>query len=115
MTYKEYSQLTGRRDHLISRKRSLLMTVRMNDVWSCGRLGKRADDRRKKLNQAKEELATITIPPMPDQPVGYAVYIGDEWNGFYATDDKEYVREQVTEFLGHNNFRLVAEPRYRDD
>ena len=114
MTYKEYSEIMARRNRLISRKRSLEMTIRMNEAWLTNQNSVRGKKRLKKIKEARNELVALTIPPKPKQPIGYEVLVDGVYEGFYATDDIEFVKESAQEILGHNKFKLKQCPRYRD-
>jgi len=115
MTYKEYEVAIGNYTHAISLKRSLTMIIRMNEAWLTNTKSVRGLKRVAAIEAAKKELAELFIPKKPKQPIGYQVFIDGAFEGFCATDDIEYVREQVIERHGHDNFKLVAAPRFRDD
>jgi hypothetical protein len=115
MTYKEYMLASSKYTGAVSRKRSLTMVIRMNEAWLTNTKSVRGLKRVAAIEAAKKELAELVIPKKPKQPIGYQVFIGGCFEGFYATDDIKYVREQVIERHGHDNFKLVAAPRFRDD
>ena len=115
MTYKEYSKLISEHNGLISRKRSLEMTIKMNEVWLVSCTSIRGKKRLAKIEAAKKELSSLVIPPKPKQPIGYEVLDREgTFVGFFATDDIEAVKQYLIEKYGHDNFKYVSKPRFRD-
>ena len=114
MNYQEYQIASSKYDHTISRRRSLLMTIRMNEAWQFNVKSVRGIKRQSVIEAAKKELDQIVVPPKPKQPIGYQLLVDGDYEGFFNSDDKEAVREQAIEILGHENFILVAKPRFRD-
>ena len=116
MTYKEYSNLMSKRRRAVSRKRSLLATIRMNKAWLTNVNSVRGKKRVQKIEEAERELATLVVPQKPEQPIGYEVLDEEgDFIGFYALDDKEYIMQDLLEAYGHTHFKLKAKPRHRDD
>jgi len=119
MTYKEYNSALSKYDHAISRRRSLLMTIRMNEAWQFNVNSVRGMKRQAKIEAAKKELALIIVPPKPKQPIGYQLLVDGDYEGFFNSDDKDSVFEQALEFLTNSgrefmSWELVAKPRFSD-
>lgn len=115
MTYKEYFAIVNQRARLISRKRSLEMTIRMNEAWLTNHNSIKGKKRLAKIEAAKKELETLVIPPKPKQPIGYEIINSDgDYVGFYPTDDIEAVKEELLERYGHLNFKIIPKPKWRD-
>ena len=116
MTYEEFSNIEAKRRHLISRKRSLEMTIRMNKAWMTNRNSVRGQKRLAKIEAAEKELASLVVPPKPKHPIGYEVRDEErDFVGFFALDDRQYILEYLEQEYGHCNFELIPSPRYRDD
>ena len=115
MTYQEYATITHKRNKLIARKRSLLMQVRMNTVHGHGRIGPKANKRMQLAQDAQRLLDSLVIPPKPTQPIGYQVLDTEGgFLGFYNLENREQVQELAAEALGHTDFALKAQPRWKD-
>jgi len=121
MTYEEWATIESRRRTAISRKRSLEMTIRMNETWN---IGKRKDskkylDRQAKIDHAKALLNEIQIPAKPKPPIGYEANVDGDYIGFYCSDDADRVRKEceIMQELGEiaqGTIVLVAKPRHAD-
>ena len=122
MTYKTYSKLQGTRESAITRKRSLLMIIRMNEAWEHigkGSNSKRYQDRQNKLLQARRDLASLIIPPKPEQPIGYEIYIDGDYEYYDPTSN---YNDAISKAIDHQTFgdlpqgkvTLKETPRWRD-
>ena len=114
MTYQEYSKAESKYSAAISLKRSLLMTIRMNDTWQFNVKSIRGMKRQAVIDAAKARLAQLVIPPKPVQPIGYEIIVEGSFEGFVNSDDAAAVQLQVEESLGHSNFTLVTKLRFND-
>ena len=115
MTYAEYTKLKGAHESAICRKKSLLMTIRMNKAWDINAKGSEKQVKRQAIiDKAEKELACLVMPPKPTQPIGYEVLVDGSYEGFISTDDIDSAREQAIEYLGHENFTLKAKARFQD-
>lgn len=116
MTYKEYSNRLVIYEKVISSRKSLQMTIRMNNVWLTSKTSKRGLKRIAIIEAAEKQLSNLVIPSKPIQPLGYQVIddSDDCFVGFWAVDDIELVKEEAFAILGHNNFSLNRQPRFRD-
>jgi hypothetical protein len=116
MTYKEFSKLDGERDSIISRRRQLQMTIRANQHYrQFVKGGPKYTEIKNKVDAAEKELLTLLVPPKPKHPIGYEVYIENEYQFYVANDHKEKVTKYVEKLLGYDNFTLKATPRFRDE
>lgn len=115
MTYAEYSKELVIFNRIISRRKSLSMTIRMNRVYTIGRCGTKTDARLQLIKEAETNLAALPKPHKPKQPIGYQILVDGDFEGFYATDDIDFVKEEAEILLGNTNFTLKAIPRFRDD
>ena len=70
MTPDDYNKLRRDRDEIISRNRSRRMKGR----------------------------PSLPVPPKPEPPMGYEIYIDSEWAGFFPRDDKD---EAIAEGRDH--------------
>lgn len=118
MTYREYQKLESQRTKIISQRRSLQMTIRMNHAWLTNPKSIRGQKRLAIIADAEQQLADLPpVPPKPEQPIGYQVLDqhGD-YIGFWATDDIASVIEDLTAQHGEisKTYTLNPKPRYRD-
>ena len=121
MTYAEYSKQSAAHDHAISIKRSLLMTVRANHACA-GHFradSKRGRKRDEKIQNAEAKLQALTIPPKPEQPIGYEVLIDGDYEGFLASDDLDRIKREcaILQEMGElpaGKLTYQAKPRWND-
>lgn len=79
-TMDDYSKLRRDRDEIISRNRSRRM----------------------------KGQPPLSVPPKPEQPMGFDIYIDGDWEGFFPKDDKG---EAIAEGQEHANGGKVTVKR----
>lgn len=113
MTTEEYYKALHKHESAISRKRQLLMTIRMNAEWSFQKKTSKKKIRQEVIDNAKKELNSLVIPPKPVKVIkGYEVYLGNDWDGFIETQDITEAQEQAQEY--YNNTQYELKPVYVD-
>jgi hypothetical protein len=75
-------------DKAISRKRSLLLAIRMNKVWQ------HKPGKKELIEELQSKLACLVIPPKPTEPTGYQIYdTNGDFEGFTLDESEalEYI------------------------
>lgn len=118
MTYQQYQIEASKYRTAISHRRSLLMTIRMNEAWLLNKDSKRGKKRLIKIAAAKSALAKLIVPIKPEQPMGYELIVDGSYEGFFNTDNKDNAHRQALDYLetldDFMTWELIPKPRYND-
>ena len=110
ITKAEYDNLMKKYQSYIATKKSLEMKIRMNEVWLFGRIGPKADERRKIIDSCKIKLVNLVPVIKPVKPVVYYVYNLAEDCFEFCIHEKTLVEahEIATETFGKNNYKIAT-------
>ena len=108
ITKAEYDDLMKKYQSYIATKKSLEMKIRMNEIWLVGRIGPKADERKKIIDSCKAKLANLVPVIKPVKPVVYYVYNLAEDCFEFCIHEKTLVEahEIATETFGKNNYKI---------